>query len=208
MSVEIIRRYTDIPALIYLLKNEKITLLDPSTWDDKNDSYYLTLYKEKKKLFSVLALCFSDAQETYHHWKVFAGNNSGVCIRFKKALLLNSIKKVNNIKHGPVDYRLLKDLKKNKPMISELPFIKRYAFRDECEYRIIYEEKTRSIKSKDIKIDLKCIHKIVLSPWMPKAIVKSVKELIKSITGCSEIEMFATSLNENRQWKRIGNSAA
>ncbi len=134
MSVKIIRRYTDIPVLVYLLKNKKITLLDPITWDDKNDSYFLTIYKEKKNLSSVLALCFSGAQETYHHWKVFAGNNSGVCIRFNKALLLNSIKKVKYIKHGPVGYRPLKDLGKNKPMISELPFIKRYAFRDECEY--------------------------------------------------------------------------
>ena len=208
MSIEIIRKYTDIPALVYLLKNRKITLLDPSTWEDKNDSYFLRIYKEKKMLSSVLALCFSEATETYHHWKVFAGNNSGVCIRFNKTLLLNAIEKVNNIKHGPVDYRRLKDLKKKAPNISELPFIKRYAFRDECEYRIIYEDKSRSVKTKDIKIDLECIHKIILSPWIPKALVKSIKELLKSIADCSDIEMFATSINENRQWKRIGDSVA
>jgi len=78
--MEIIRRYTDIPALVYLLKNKTITFLDPGTWDDKNDSYYLTVYKKKKKLSCVLVLCFSEAQDTYHHWKVFAGNKSGICI--------------------------------------------------------------------------------------------------------------------------------
>jgi hypothetical protein len=38
-----VRRYTDIPALIHLLTEKQITLLDPDTWDDKNDSYFLRL---------------------------------------------------------------------------------------------------------------------------------------------------------------------
>jgi hypothetical protein len=35
--------HTDIPALIHLLTEKQITLLDPDTWDDKNDSYFLRL---------------------------------------------------------------------------------------------------------------------------------------------------------------------
>jgi hypothetical protein len=58
MSGDYLRRYTDLTALIYLLRKRKLTLLDPSSWDDSNDSHYLTLYKEKRKLKSVLALCF------------------------------------------------------------------------------------------------------------------------------------------------------
>jgi hypothetical protein len=38
MSEDYLRRYTDLTALIYLLHQRKITLLDPSSWDDKNDS--------------------------------------------------------------------------------------------------------------------------------------------------------------------------
>ena len=49
-ATEALRRYTDLPALLYLLKHRKITLLDPATWDDTNDSYYLLKYKEKKNL--------------------------------------------------------------------------------------------------------------------------------------------------------------
>jgi len=196
-----------MPTLVYLLKNKQITLLDPNTWDDKNDSYYLRLYKKKRDLSSVLALCFSEAPETYHHWKVFAGNNCGVCIRFNKALLLDSIRKVKSIKYGTVDYRRLEDMNKNKPMINELPFLKRFQYRDEVEYRIIYEAENQSIKFKNIKIDLNCIHKIYLSPWMPKLLVKSVKELIRSIADCSKMEIWTSSVNENRKWKRIGDSA-
>jgi len=36
-----------------MLLNESITLLNPRTWDDRNDSYFLALYKKKKKLASV-----------------------------------------------------------------------------------------------------------------------------------------------------------
>ncbi len=60
MSGKYLRRYTDIPALIYLLSERKITLLDPQSWDDSNDSYYLSLYREKKNLKSVFgALLYS-----------------------------------------------------------------------------------------------------------------------------------------------------
>ena len=49
MAERFLRRYTTLPSLLYTL-----TLLDPQSWDDKNDSYYRQLYKEKKRLKSVL----------------------------------------------------------------------------------------------------------------------------------------------------------
>lgn len=76
------RRYTELPSLIYMLAYRKITLLDPSSWDDKNDSYFFSLYRDKVKLKSVLALCFTQARDTYHHWRVFAPGSAdvpGIC---------------------------------------------------------------------------------------------------------------------------------
>jgi len=89
MNEDYLKRFTDIPALIYLLKQRAITILDPISWDDTNDSYYLTVYKEKKSLKTLLALCFTETSETYHHWRVFAGGSSGVCITFKREELLD-----------------------------------------------------------------------------------------------------------------------
>jgi hypothetical protein len=71
MSSDYLRRYTDLTALIYFLRKRKLTLLDPSSWDDSKDSYYLTLCKEKQKLRSVLALCFTETDERYHCWRIF-----------------------------------------------------------------------------------------------------------------------------------------
>jgi len=81
------RRYTNIPALLYLRKERKITLLNPASWNDKNGSYFLLLYREKKHLQSVLALCFTPAFETYHHLRLFAEGSSGVCISFNQEKL-------------------------------------------------------------------------------------------------------------------------
>ena len=53
-STTYLRRYTDLPALLHLLTEQKLTLFDPKTWDDKNDAFYISLYKEKKKLKTVL----------------------------------------------------------------------------------------------------------------------------------------------------------
>ena len=55
VSTKYLRRYCDLAALVYLLNARKITLLNPESWDDSNDSYYLSLYKKRKGLKSVLA---------------------------------------------------------------------------------------------------------------------------------------------------------
>jgi hypothetical protein len=44
-------------------------------------------------LKTVLALCFTQATEHYHHWHVFAGGSSGVCIGFDRDALLKAAHK-------------------------------------------------------------------------------------------------------------------
>ena len=86
-----LRRYTDLPALLNMLSMRQITLLDPKTWDDRNDSFFMSLYKERKKLKTLLALCFAQTPETYHHWRVFSNGSAGVCVVFDRAALLDSV---------------------------------------------------------------------------------------------------------------------
>ena len=42
-----VRRYTSISAVIDILAREELPLLDPQTWDDRNDRYFMSLYKEQ-----------------------------------------------------------------------------------------------------------------------------------------------------------------
>src|SRR4029450_9521338 len=101
---QILRRYTDLPALLYLLSNRRITLLYPTSWHHTNDAYYLLKYKEKKNLKTVLALCLTADDETYHHWRIFSHGSSGVCISFDRAALLGALKRVPGMTSREVGY--------------------------------------------------------------------------------------------------------
>jgi hypothetical protein len=204
MTNRFIRRYTTLPFLLDLLENKQIALLNPENWEDKNDAHYLNLYKGNKDLASVLALCFTAADETYHHWKVFAGNTAGVCIQYDKDKLFRLLNKVNGIRTGDVVYRKLKDARKSLLTPDELPFIKRYAFRDEKEVRVLFEDEREEMLIKQIKISLSVIDKIILNPWIPSAVYKSTAAVINQIDGCRSLRVNKTTLVDNEQWKKIG----
>ncbi len=202
-----LRRYTDIPALIYLLCERKLSLLDPQSWDDSNDSHYLTLYREKKQLKSVLALCFSQANETYHHWRVFAGGASGVCIRFKRSKLLRATRKQPGLRIGRVDYLKLDEIRNKKLTIESLPFLKRFPFEHEDEFRMIYESKSEAMEKLDIPIPLSAIDRVTLSPWIHEDLSRHLKQILHSIEGCSGLKIVRSTLIGNVEWKNLGEDA-
>ena len=135
-SAEYLRRYTDLPALLHMLRRKKLTLLSPSSWDDKNDSHFIELYRERKELLTVLALCFTEKGETYHHWRVFSSGSAGVCIKFHREALLDHLSKFKGVRFGPAQYAMIDRLRNQAPFLDDLPFLKRYAFIDEGEFRV------------------------------------------------------------------------
>ena len=206
MAKDFLRRYTDIPALIYLLSEQKLSLLNPERWDDSNDSHFLAVYKQKRRLKTVLAACFTQADETYHHWRVFAGGASGVCVTFHRETLLKALNRVRGLRSQSVKY-----LKLNKmPMtlaIADLPFLKRFAFEHENEFRIIFESRESELQHLDIPISLSCIDKITLSPWINLKLSSRLRRLLCQIEGCTELKIRRSTLIGNEQWKRKGDRA-
>lgn len=207
MAEEILRRYTDLPALIYLLSERKLTLLDPRFWDDSNDSHYLELYREKKQLQTVLALCFTQAGETYHHWRVFAGTSGGICIQFKKDVLLAALRKQAGLRTGSVEYMTLTRIRNSSIAVKDLPFRKRYAFQHEKEFRLVYESKDQKLPKLDIDIPLHSIRRITLSPWMHHSLADQVKKLLRRIDGGARLGIARSTLISNSEWKKLGESA-
>jgi hypothetical protein len=207
MSEDYLRRYTDLTALMYLLHKRKITLLDPASWDDKNDSYYLAKYKEKRKLKFVLALCLMQSDERYHHWSVFAPGPSGVCIKFRRDRLLAAVRKHPHIHMHSVTYMKLHEIRRKELMVAELPFLKRHAFEHEDEFRIIYTSKTEKRPKLDISIPLSCIERITLSPWMHSSLSHYVKQTLWAIEGCEDLEIVRSTLISNEDWKKLGEDA-
>lgn len=209
---DILRRYTNLPALIYLLSNRAITLLDPSSWDDSNDSHFLALYRDKKRLKCVLAMCFTQASERYHHWRVFGDGSSGICIQFIRSELLTALREAQpDLRTADVQYltinRMNEQIRKKKFKTEDLPFTKRYPFEDEKEFRIIYESKSKHVSTMDISIPLSCIDRITISPWLSKPLVQHVRNIIKGIAGCSELRVVRSTLIGNDDWKLLGRSA-
>jgi len=200
-------RYTDLPSLIHILKNRQLTLLDPMTWDDKNDSSFVTLYREKCALESVLALCFTRASETYHHWRIFAPTSSGVRITFNENLLRNSIAGVDGLQLKEVEYVKLADFRNAELDRQRLPFIKRYPYHPESEVRLLWESPTAARRSYVVPIDLGSITKVTLSPWLHPALVDSVKSTLKSIDGCNALTVHHTTLISNDEWLKHGAAA-
>ena len=207
MTTSHLWRYTSFPALFYLLSTRTLTLLDPKYWDDTDDFYFLDLYRKRRELKTLLALCFTQTGETYHHWRVFADGPSGVCIRFNKSKLIKALGATDGIRARPVVYRTLDEIGRTAPTVKNLPFLKRAGYIDEDEFRIIYESAKVKESTFDIPIPLSSIDRITLSPWLPAALARYSKETIRTFKNCNSLRVVRSTLIGNRRWKEFGESA-
>lgn len=198
-----LRRYTELPFLIDALQTREIVLVNPKFWDDRNDSYYLQQYGSVTGLASIFCMCLTETYETYHHWRVFSHGTGGVCIEFHKGMLQEDASKVTDLRAEPVIYRTLKDMRQSRPLTEELPFLKRYAFSDEMEFRLFVARKKHKTAVFRIPIRLGSISRIMLSPWLPKNVATQTKQTLKTIKGCSRLKIYRSTLVENETWKRF-----
>lgn len=200
--VTILRRYTSLASLLALLQDKKLTLLSPSLWEDRNDAFYMGEYKTKKGLLTLLALCFTESDETYHHWRVFTHGSDGVCIHFKREALLQALPIGHQLVAGPVTYRKINDLPRLKPRLEQLPFLKRQPYSDECEFRLVYEDKKNEMETRGFAIPVRAIARVTLNPWLSAPLAAAVKRAIKTIPGCAALRVYQTTLLENETWKK------
>jgi hypothetical protein len=204
MGVATFRRYTNLAATIHLLQTRSITLLNPATWDDTNDAYYMVEYKRYTNAKSVLALCFTECMETYHHWRVFSHGSDGVCIEFDKDRLMKIWADDPSVRTGYVAYREIKVQRANGLLtVDELPFLKRFPYQDEQEFQAVYTGMDEPAEFKGFPISLSCIRRITLSPWLSSALVESVKTTLKRIPGCEFSKVYRSTLVDNEAWKKF-----
>lgn len=207
MRKAILHRYTNLASAIFVLKRRAVTLLSPALWDDRNDAYFMSQYKAQASLQTLLALCFSEVPETYHHWRVFSHGSDGVRIEFDKAKLLAAFKGDRRIVARSVDYREINRMNVDPaPGIEDLPFLKRYPYRDEKEFRIVYRCGDEAVETKSFPVSLGAISRITLSPWLPLPLADEVRKLLRSIDGCAKLGVARSTLLENENWKRLANA--
>lgn len=198
------RRYTNIAAAIHLLQTMKITLLNPASWDDKNDAHFMAEYRRLREVETVLAICFAATAETYHHWRIFSHGADGVCISFDRKPLLDAFKNQAGITMGKMSYERVDTVAEWPELkVAQLPFLKRKPYEPEREYRVVYENKSEQLQFFDMPIELSWINKITLSPWMPPAFQSSVTTTLKAIKGCEDIEIVRSTLVGRGSWQAL-----
>lgn len=200
-GVPFLNRYTDITVALDMLQERRLTLMSPLRWEDRNDAFAMERYQQTEGHTCVLAICFCQSREMYHHWRVFAHGSSGVCIEFDKQALLNSVDQTKGFTHGPVVYRRIKTLRLSPQLPQRWPFTKRTAFADEREYRIIYRGRGRKIEALHHSIQPQWVRRITLSPWMPAPLLSSVTSVIHSIQGFARLRVARSTLLNNEDWK-------
>jgi len=187
-----------------MLRHERITLLSPEKWHDRNDRHTMEIYAQQRDIPSVLAYCMTEAPETAHHWQVFAGHSFGACVVFKKAEFLEHIRKRPELRCESVEYWTLERLERDGPVpIDRLPFIKRSAFQDEREVRLIADEAAMfegSTLSVSIRIGL--INRVIFSPFAVRALVDTAKDVMLGFEGCGSLPFMASALMDNKKWRR------
>lgn len=194
--------------MVDLLQTKELALVNPASWDDRNDSYYIEQYARVKGMASTYALCLAQAPETYHHWRVFSHGSGGTCIVFDKDKLLRSANMVEGLRAEEVQYKTIKQLESSAPKTEDLPFLKRYAYIDEQEFRLFVGVKKKGPMTFRFPIPLAAIDRIILSPWLPQAVLENVRRTLKSINGCSSIRIYRSTLVENENWKSFATNDA
>lgn len=201
-----LKRYTSIAAVVDMLCRKQLALLDPQTWDDRNDRYFMALYKEHAMAKGLYAACFTQVAETYHHWRVFGGAADGACVEFRRAAFEKHIAGNPDISADEVEYFYLKDaerITKGKP--DRLPFMKRMGFEPEAEYRLIAKSGDEQAPALALPIDLKLIRQVYINPWIPESIYKSLKSVMREIDDCDHIKISRSGLIDSQRWKNAGN---
>ena len=180
-------------------------MLNPSSWPDTNDSFSLSVHKNKYNLKTLLALCFAHASEKYHHWHVFARGNSGVCIVFKYDDFVHHMSGIPGITCNFVEYLLIREYERRVSFHESvnLPFIKRFGYKDEKEYRVIYEDINDIYETKDIDIPLSVIDRIEVNPWIPEPLFKTTRELLLGIADVDRMLITQSQLINNKRWKEL-----
>ena len=180
--------------------------MPPISWDDRNDRHMMEAYKRSAKLETVLALCFAECAETYHHWKVFTSGTSGVCIEFHRDKLIKALPQ--EVAYSSMDYKTIKELNPDEIKVKDLPFVKRVGFIDEQEFRLVFTSQTTAISTKKIPVPLSAIKRVVLNPWLHEELAESVTEMFSKLAEKENLGVTKSALIDSPSWRRFADGYA
>lgn len=197
---KVLSRYTTLPVLLDIIERKCLTLLSPEAWLDRNDQEVMLDYRRRRNLTCLLALCFSLGEETVHHWNAFANGSAGCRIDFHLPALLDAIARQNGCRHGKVSYRKITKLRVRDLSAKRRPFLKRWPYRIEQEYRIIFESRSPADSDRvelNVPIMMNCIRSITVGQSMPESVFDSMK---KQLGPKLNKRISRSTLFQNKVW--------
>lgn len=201
MDSEAIKKYTELPFALQILRTQKLVMVSPKKWDDQNDAFAINEYRRRGRHGSVLALCVTKAAQTHHHWRVFTHGASGACIHFHPEQFYLWAESQPGVMLKDVIYKSIGELSPSSIPLHQLPFIKRAAYEPENELRLIYSSPTKSLNTHALPFEASMIRRVVLNPWLPQPTVETLKELVASIPGCERIPVIRATIVESKEWQ-------
>jgi hypothetical protein len=197
-----LRRYTSLPIVLDMLLNQRLTLVSYSSWKDANDRKSMEVYQKTLHLGFVGAMCLTGAAETFHHWQVFAGDSSGVCVVFHREPFEAMIAQCANCQFGAMNYVNLDAIGEiDATDIHSLPFLKRKGFIDEAELRVIGHAADK-VDKVDIALDPLSVRQLTFSPFMHPDLVASAKRVIRGLPGWEKLLITHSRLTDSQEWQR------
>jgi hypothetical protein len=155
----------------------------------------------------------SEAADTFHHWSVYASGPSGVKIDFDPLRFqawLHDAEPTARLER--VQYKRLDEIDVAVRDANSLPFLKRKAFRDEGEIRLLLEDRSSAGTAKYIpNFDVSTISEVTLSPWLPEPLEETVKRVVLQACEGSNaerrIKVRRTTLLYNKGFAGAGGEA-
>lgn len=193
-------RYTSFASAIDVIKYNRLTILNPSTWPDQNDTRYLNAYKRKTGHKSLLALCLTCASETSHHWNMFASGSDGVRIVLNRHRLQQNVDQEPGTRMRDVKYVKINEVGDIGDRPEDWPFVKRHPYRGEEEVRIVWSDYDDGVAVKHVSLSSDTVTDLVLSPQIPVPLVDSIKELVKSVSANPDLRIYQSTLLSNQRW--------
>jgi hypothetical protein len=196
-----------------MLWRRNLALDSPQLWRnlpalDKNDRGSMEAYQQRTGRM-VYVLCLTTGNETNLYWDSLGGG-ADCRIEFMGRKLVKSLSAGPGIRSGRVVYKKIPELetaiKQNTLNTDDIPFVKRWPYREEKEYRIIWEgTKTKNPPPvKEFDISLTSIASITISDTIPETLFNSIKEIIKAAGQAARTEdlprISQVTVHGNNRW--------
>lgn len=200
-----LKRYVPLPMAMDIIVHRRLALISPEIWEDSNDAHYIERYRERHGLGAIYAACFTTSSERRHHWKSFADGVSGVCLEFDRDMLVSSLDAEGlTVRHQAVAYVRADQA---RAVLSQddrcWPFVKRIAYRDESEYRILaMRAEPCEATVVHLSFDVAALKQIKLSPCLPEALADAAKQGLRALLDGRSVRLQQSRILQSKQWKQ------